>query len=746
MEDDFEDYEIKRKNTVNKLKSIIKEKTDKLNKEKEKEKEPQTITFNKALENAELRKSISIQNISYDNQEIKTKLDNLLKEYIQNHKSNGYEKVPDYLDKKEDDSTLIKTCQVYQNADNEFPLILVDSKFCDEFKDFLDDYIKYEEYKLIFKLKDKLIIKTENIQNYEIFHKEKAKEFNTNLFFSETISTAMTSIYNEDQKKDIIKSLGIMSKNFKDKFNEEIEKWVTVVYNIMSDYIIFKFKNKPLYYCCDICKKPILFMEQSISNLIKENNNENKDNNNIININNDLLQKEIEIRKENNKQKIVEIMESDDGQKQMKKLINIANNIFGLMNFSQVNGEEDDKPHFIANPPNENNVQINNKSNVLFYDESEHADFELIEKNVSGAFIWAMETKSLDYVLDLLKNKNSIKQFILLIPGKYCEKILKFLNDKNYLNEFGSCIIFTKNTKFNDLKNQYNIIKGILKSKKEVIKYINEYNNPYGIYSTIKLINIKKYNDSYKSFHATLSSFYGESFNQTPDLYTSKIKLFQEFLEKTHNGTNILSNLSAFENNNMEGIIQLYTGNSIFASFNRWMYELDKLAYEKVGYFFASLMYNLNLYNETKNAGVKGEVTLYRGMSINYINLLPYKNYKEKVITFPSFTSTSTNVDSFTHTGNKETFGLKYIIKYNCKDNWIPTTIYIEDITECPGEEERLFLPFSFYKIINVDIDYDHYKAVVELETIGRKSILENDIKNNKKIIYNPKEKIMEAI
>lgn len=746
MEDDFEDYEIKKTNTVNKLKTIIKEKTDKLNKEKEKEKESQTISFNKALENAELRKSISIQNISYDNQEIKTKLDKLVKDYIQNHKSKGYEKLPDYLDKKEDDSTLIKTCQVYQSSDTEFPLILVDSKFCDEFKDFLDDYIKYEEYKFIFKLKDKLIIKTENIQNYEIFHKEKAKDFNINLFFSETISTAMTNIYNEDQKKDIKNSLGIMSKNFKEKFNEEIEKWVTVVYNIMSDYIMFNLKNKPLYYCCDICKKPILFMEQSISNLIKENNNENKENNNIININNDLIQKEIEIRKENNKQKIVEIMESDDGQKEMKKLINIANNIFGLMNFSQVNGVEDDKPHFIANPPNENNAQINNQSNVLFYEESKYADFELIEKNVSGAFIWAMETKSLDYLLGLLKKKNSIKQFILLIPGKYCEKIIKHLNDKNYLNEFGSCIILTKNTKFNDLKNQYNIIKGIFKTKKEVIKYINEYDNQYGIYSTVKLINVKKYFDSYKSFHETLSSFYGESFNQTADLYTSKYKLFQEFLESTNNGTNILNSLSAFEKNNMKDIIELYTGNNIYWKFNYWMYTLDKLAYKKVGYFFASLMYNLNLYNETKNAGVKGEVTLYRGMLINYIDLLPYKNNEGTIITFPSFTSSSTNVDSFTKTGNGETFGLKYIFKYNCKDNWIPTTIYIKDISHFKSEEERLFLPFSFYKIIKVDIDYDHYKAVVELKTIGRKSILENDIKNNKKIIYNYKEEVMEAI
>ena len=34
----------------------------------------------------------------------------------------------------------------------------------------------------------------------------------------------------------------------------------------------------------------------------------------------------------------------------------------------------------------------------------------------------------------------------------------------------------------------------------------------------------------------------------------------------------------------------------------------------------------------------------------------------------------------------------------------------------------------------------------IELEAIGRKSILEDDIKKGKKIIYNYKEKIMEAL
>ena len=757
MEDfneDEDDYNtVQRKKTINKIKNIIKEKNEEFQNEKNKEKEPKIAKMDKKALNAELRKSIATDNISFNNKEIKNKLDNLISDYLQKHKSKGYEKIPDYLDKKEDDSTLIKTCKYQQNLDKELPLIIIDNKFYDDFKSFLNNYIKYEPYKAIFKLSDNLILKNDNINNYSIFHKGQNKDFNSNIFFAETISTSLVNLYNEDQIKDIKNTLSILSNGFKDNYLNAIEKWVTVVYNSMTDYILFKMKNKPLYYCCDICKKPILFMEKSINNIIKENeklNTDNNNNNDTIKINNDFIKKEIEIRKENDKKIITEMMSTDEGKNEIKKLINIANNISNLINFCQIDEKLDDnKPHFIANPPKLNGGQnVQNNSNVLFYDESKYADFELMEKNVSGAFIWAMDIKSLERLMEILNDKNEIKKFIFITSGKYCEKVLKFLNDKNYLNKLGSFVIFTKNDKFNNLKNQYNQIKGIFKTKKELIKYINEYNNPHGIFFTIKLINITKYNESYRSFHETLSSFYGESFGQTADLYKSKIKLFQEYVDSTHKGGNIITHLQPFEQNDMKGIINLYTSSAIYGDFNKWLYTLDELAYEKIGYFFASLMYNLNLYNETEHMGVKEPITLYRGMNLDFYNLLPYQNNIGNIITFPSFTSTTskqTVTGTFTSSGNKNNFSISYIFKYNCKDEWIPTTIYVEKDSACKGEEERLFLPFSFYMINKVDIDIENCHADIELEAIGRKTVLENDIKNGKRIIYNYKEKVMEA-
>ena len=186
----------------------------------------------------------------------------MINDYNQKHKRKNYEKIPDYISKKEDNCQLVKSCanQINEN-DEELPLIIIENNFYDEFSLFLENYIKYKEYKTTYILKDKLLIKKERLNNYEIFHKEKKSEENDNIFFAETISTSMTDLYNENQIKDIKQSLKIISNDFKTNFTDEIKKWVVTIFNVMSDYIIFNLKDKPLYYCCNICNKPIIFKE-----------------------------------------------------------------------------------------------------------------------------------------------------------------------------------------------------------------------------------------------------------------------------------------------------------------------------------------------------------------------------------------------------------------------------------------------------------------------------------------------------
>ena len=62
----------------------------------------------------------------------------------------------------------------------------------------------------------------------------------------------------------------------------------------------------------------------------------------------------------------------------------------------------------------------------------------------------------------------------------------------------------------------------------------------------------------------------------------------------------------------------------------------------------------------------------------------------------------------------------------------------------CKKEKEILFEPFTFCHVKDVVFDVKKYTADIYLETIGKTEILENAIKNGKKIEYNKELNIME--
>ena len=95
---------------------------------------------------------------------------------------------------------------------------------------------------------------------------------------------------------------------------------------------------------------------------------------------------------------------------------------------------------------------------------------------------------------------------------------------------------------------------------------------------------------------------------------------------------------------------------------------------------------------------------------------------------------------------SKKIFSVIFYISFDLKSNWFPNGIDVHGISSFTNEEEILFQPFTFFKITKVDINFDKNIADIDLEVIGRKEILENKIKNNKMIIYNMNEGIMEIV
>ena len=180
--------------------------------------------------------------------------------------------------------------------------------------------------------------------------------------------------------------------------------------------------------------------------------------------------------------------------------------------------------------------------------------------------------------------------------------------------------------------------------------------------------------------------------------------------------------------------------------------------YEPVAYFTSRLMYSLNKYAAEKNKFCKeNEKILYRGAQLYYSCLLPYERAVGNIILLSAFTSSSEKEDVANDWAGRgrenEVYknSLKFSVifhitnLYNENENWISNSIDVQDTSEFKSEKEYLFQPFSFYKVTAVNFQVKDRKADIFLETVGKKEILEEQIKIGKKIKYNKFKNIMEV-
>jgi hypothetical protein len=309
------------------------------------------------------------------------------------------------------------------------------------------------------------------------------------------------------------------------------------------------------------------------------------------------------------------------------------------------------------------------------------------------------------------------------------------------------------------LKDKYDIIKGFFGLKKDINNYIIKLPD-LGIFPFIKFLNFKKYSDRYFNFHQIISSEYGLLAQKS---YNTAISVLTEYLESINyvDKENLIKALKVFEGgkSNYKLIIKGYTGSDYYREFNQWLYEYDSYAYVKTAFFLSGLIYSLNKYGKKQKTWEKKEINLYRGMTLSYIDLLPYDKNLGNIISFPNFISSSSKLSvaenfsqrkiSAQERQKSEYFSVILTIKNNYQTDWVPNAINITKLSQYQKEKERIIQPFTFYKVTKVDINIKDYIADIQLETIGKKAILEKHLKKLKKggkLRYNLKEIIMEII
>ena len=426
------------------------------------------------------------------------------------------------------------------------------------------------------------------------------------------------------------------------------------------------------------------------------------------------------------------------------------------------------RPNKIYIKPNNINLK-EGFNNIIYYDENKNDLYYLYkmcdhyEKNTNGGFFLCTDLESLSLISEEIiyanrKNKNTI--FNLIISGVDCEKVIHYLNkNKEFEKCIKSIVVYCQNIdEYNPLKQKYKIISDVCNDPQDIDNYIymtsSKEIKPYPI---AKLITYKDYINYYKCFHYKIAKYYGDL---TPKSYATFINKINSLIiedGKNNDLTNINQNqlLQSFfvfdtkndKDNSNKLIIKEYTKDTFYSDLNRWLTFPKKEYYDTIAYFSSRLMYCLNSYiykNVLYNENCK---YLYRVLILPYSCLLPYIRAKGNIITFSNFISTSENEEIskkyliYNKTDYK--FSVSFKIKNDYINNWIPNAINIKSVYD-NFQNEFIFLPFTFFHVKDVKIDIKNHTAEIFLKTIGKKEILEMQIKNNKEIEYNQNENIIQ--
>jgi len=417
-------------------------------------------------------------------------------------------------------------------------------------------------------------------------------------------------------------------------------------------------------------------------------------------------------------------------------------------------------------------------NNIIYYDEnisninSIYEDTDKFERHTPGAFILCTNEDSLkkireEILLEIERGK-TIK-FNLITTGTNFKFVMEFLKEKkkekfeNCIQNY--CIFCMKKKEYLKYKNDYpKLHDNIYNVRSKIIEYIEKTSaadiKPYPL---IKLVGYEDYVEKYKNRHLIISLFYGdltpETFKQNYDKIKSLIEekgkskeLFktQDILLKGFAKFDIIEDLKKLD----EIIIKEYTKSTLYKDLNQWLN--DKMNFDiSVAYFASRLMYSINNYGKDKDKFYNQDnKIIFRGAKIPYSNILTYKRAKGKIILFPSFTSTSESQKLAENwAGRKEAkdlyeANLKYSVVYYItnvhKSNWISNGVKVTDIAQYHYEEEVLFQPFTFFLLKDLKINDKDFTTDIYLETIGKTEILEEKIKLEKEIEYNPEQNIMQ--
>jgi hypothetical protein len=276
--------------------------------------------------------------------------------------------------------------------------------------------------------------------------------------------------------------------------------------------------------------------------------------------------------------------------------------------------------------------------------------------------------------------------------------------------------------KYNYLKQNYSKLEGIyddfelltgalvkipaiknIKIKSSNLFFFEEYNDLYikihyeiiRKYSLYKLLKSQNFNEN--NFLNIVKNKYPYYFEMSKQLIyndeNEMIKLFKDYTEESEETIRNVINC----NHNIQNYINIYTNENFYYKYlNKFLREGDFDKFKILSNHISKFIYHLYEYRKNNNQNHDNSI-LFRNMYISEEEFDIYKDSIDKVICYPSFTSTSLN-ENFEPVEKTNELFVKLIIEQNNSKS----VVSISNISINQEEKEYLFLPFSFFKIIKI--------------------------------------------
>ena len=433
----------------------------------------------------------------------------------------------------------------------------------------------------------------------------------------------------------------------------------------------------------------------------------------------------------------------------------------GIKNGQAENAKKDENNKIKNGKVNSKNI-IYLDDNLKYENNGITQDCYQIQKITNCSLILLNDINNLTLLFQHLLKNNSKCKFIFIVNGAISEESISFIKSRNdYQSLFIGACIYTMNFEkyakvkqknadfiFDVCTNLKSLIECILKtaenSKIENQKfYINS------------IINLYTYNDVYFKLHKELSNFYGD---EKEKVFNSNYELIKKNLPKELKEPEKEQLLSCFQTfkgivkKKYEEIIVCYLKENYFSEYLNSILKTKNIDnYKNISYFVGNLMHSLVQYGEKNKKSVDYAMTFYKGVQLNILDLMEFLKNKYLLITFQYFLSISSKKElaemvskrkmEVQERKEKQFYSVILKVDYTYDDGYKPSIIDLSELQPYPNEEKYIILPFTFLQLKKITIDSNNYLADIELEIVGKKEILESQIKSNDKKVLEFDEK-----